>query len=83
MQAVEVHSGHEYYGITIRFTDQTALNFTFEPCAFTFPVYSGWTGGNEEILKKYKSVRSHIQRSEQHSPVTLQPASNGGLFCLT
>jgi len=62
VQAVEVFSDHEYHGITIRFTDQTALNFTFEPCVFTFPVYSDWTGGNETILEKYRSVRGHMQR---------------------
>ncbi len=62
VENVEVFSDHEYYGITIRFTDKTALNFTLETAVFTFPVYSDWTGGEEKILKKHKSVRSHIQR---------------------
>ena len=63
VQNIEVHSNHEFYGITIRFTDQTALNFTLETAVFTFPVYSDWTGGDEKILQKYKQVRSHVQRS--------------------
>ena len=62
VENIEVHSDHEYYGITIRFQDKTSLNFTLETCVFTFPVLSDWTNGNQKILKKYKSVRSRIQR---------------------
>lgn len=63
VENIEVHSDHEYYGITIRFTDKTALNFSFETAVFAFPRLSDWTDGNEKRLKKYKSVRSHIQRT--------------------
>jgi hypothetical protein len=62
VQGIEIHSDHEYYGITIKFTDQTSLTITLETAVFAFPVYSDWTGGNETILKRYKSIRSHIQR---------------------
>ena len=63
LETVEVFSDSEYYGITIRFTDQTSLNFTLETAVFAFPVLSNWKDGNEKRLKKYKSIRSHIQRS--------------------
>jgi len=62
VENIEVFSDHEYCGITIRFTDKTALTFTLETAVFVFPVYSDWTGGNDTVLKKYKSVRSKIQR---------------------
>ena len=62
VQAVEIHSDHEYYGLTIKFEDRTALNFTFETAVFAFPVLSDWETGDETILKKYKGVRSKIQR---------------------
>ncbi|PYP93005.1 MAG: hypothetical protein DMG65_02205 [Candidatus Angelobacter sp. Gp1-AA117] len=63
VENIEVFSDHEYYGITIRFTDKTALAFALETAVFAFPVLSDWADGNETILKKYKSIRSHIQRS--------------------
>ena len=62
IDGVEVSADHEYYGITIRFQDKTSLNFTLETAVFTFPVLSDWTSGDEEILHKYKAVRSRIQR---------------------
>ena len=62
VEAVELSADHEYYGITIRFQDKTSLNFTLETAVFSFPVLSDWTDGNQKILKKYKSVRSRIQR---------------------
>ena len=63
VQGVEIHSDHEYYGLTIKFIDRTALNFTFETAVFAFPTLSDWEDGDEKILKKYKGVRSKIQRS--------------------
>ncbi|PYP91614.1 MAG: hypothetical protein DMG65_07205 [Candidatus Angelobacter sp. Gp1-AA117] len=62
VETVELFSDHEYYAITLRFRDKTALNFALETAVFTFPVLSDWTDGNEKILKKYKSVRSNVQR---------------------
>ena len=62
VENIEVFSDEEYCGITIRFTDKTSLTFTLETAVFIFPVLSDWTGGNETILKRYKSARSHIQR---------------------
>ena len=59
---VEIFSDSEYYAIAIRFQDKTALAFTLETAVFTFPVLSDWTSGDEEILQKYKAVRSRIQR---------------------
>jgi len=63
VEGVELFSDHEYYGITIRFQDKTALQFPFEIAVFAFSSLSDWKSGNERILKKYKSVRSNIQRS--------------------
>ena len=63
LDSIEVFSDHEYYAITVRFQDKTALNFAMETAVFTFPVLSDWTGGNEKILKQYKSVRSNIKRA--------------------
>lgn len=62
VQNIELFSDAEYCGITIRFTDQTALDFTLETAVFVFPTLSDRTGGNEEILKEYKSMRSHVDR---------------------
>ena len=60
---IELFSDHEYYGITVKFVDRTSLTFTLETAVFTFPTFSDWQDGNETILKKYKGVRSKIQRS--------------------
>lgn len=62
VQNIELRSDHAYYGITIKFTDQTALNFTFESAVFAFPTYSDWTDSDETILKKYELIRSHVGR---------------------
>ena len=62
VQSIELFSDKEYCGITIRFIDQTALDFTLETAVFVFPSYSDRTGGNETILKEYEPVRSYIQR---------------------
>jgi len=62
VEAVELFSDHEYYAISIRFQDKTALQFPLETAVFAFPSLSNWKSGNEKILKKYKSVRSNIQR---------------------
>ena len=63
LDSIEVFSDHEYYAITVRFQDKTVLNFALETAVLTFPVLSDWTGGNEKILKQYKSVRSNIKRT--------------------
>ena len=63
VEAVEVFSHNEFYAITIRFQDKTALQLPLETAVFVFPTFSDWANGNEKILKEYKSVRSHIQRS--------------------
>ena len=63
VEAVEVFSDREYYAISIRFQDKTALQFPLETAVFAFPSLSDWKDGNETILKEYKSVRSNIQRS--------------------
>jgi len=62
VENIEVFSNSEYYAITIRFQDRTALNIALETAVFAFPVLSDWTDGEQKILKEYKSVRSHIQR---------------------
>ena len=62
VEAVEVFSHNEYYAISIRFQDKTALQFPLETAVFAFPSLSDWKDGNEKILKEYKSVRSRVQR---------------------
>ncbi|PYP91846.1 MAG: hypothetical protein DMG65_05965 [Candidatus Angelobacter sp. Gp1-AA117] len=62
VEAVELFSDHEYYAITVRFQDKTALHFALETAVFSFPTLSNWKSGNDRILKKYKSVGSNIQR---------------------
>ena len=63
VEKVEVFSHHEYYAITIRFQDKTALQLPLETAVFAFPTLSDWADGNETILKEYKSVGSNIPRS--------------------
>jgi len=62
VQNIELFSDAEYCGIQIRFTDQTAIDFTLETAVFVFPSYSDRTGGNETVLKEYPSMRSHVDR---------------------
>jgi len=63
IDGVELSADHEYYGITIRFQDNTTLSFTVEPSAVVFPVLANWQNGEEKTLKKYKSVRSKVHRT--------------------
>ena len=60
---VELFSDSESFAITLKFEDRTSLHFTMEPAVFAFPTLSDWKDGNETVLKKYKGVRSEIQRS--------------------
>ena len=59
---IELFSDAEYCGIHIRFTDKTAIDFTFETAVFVFPTLSDRTGGNETVLKEYPPMRSHVDR---------------------
>jgi len=52
----------DYYGITIRFQDRTALTFKIEPCVFAFPVYSDFASGEEKPLTRYQPIRSTFRR---------------------
>jgi hypothetical protein len=63
VEIVELSVEPDYYGITIRFRDKTALTFVIEPCVFTFPIYSDWTGGEEKPLTRYQPIRSEIPRA--------------------
>ena len=63
IESVELSSAADYYEITLRFEDKTALTFIIEPCVITFPVLADWTGGEEKTLKKYKAVRSKVSRT--------------------
>ncbi len=65
VQSIELFSDSEYCGIQIRFTDQTAIDFTLETAVYVFPTLSDRTGGDETILKEYEPMRSHIQRTEE------------------
>ena len=60
VEIVELGVESGYYGITIRFSDKTALTFTIEPSVAAFPVYADWTGGEEKIIKEYQPVRSEV-----------------------
>ncbi|PYP90118.1 MAG: hypothetical protein DMG65_12220 [Candidatus Angelobacter sp. Gp1-AA117] len=62
IDAVELSSDDEFYGITLRFQDKTTLTFTIEPCVISFPVLAHWANGEEKRLKLYKPVRSNVQR---------------------
>lgn len=53
----------DYYGITIRFQDKTALTFAIEPCVFTFPVFEDWTDREAKIIKEYDPIQSSIGRA--------------------
>ena len=63
IESVELSSTSDYYEITIRFQDYTALTFIIEPCLITFPVLADWANGEEKTLKKYKAVRSKVPRT--------------------
>jgi hypothetical protein len=61
VEMVEISAGSDYYGVIIRFQDNTSLSFAIEPSVTTVatvPVYSQWTDGNEKVLKEYEPVRS-------------------------
>ncbi|HLJ85724.1 MAG TPA: hypothetical protein VKZ53_02820 [Candidatus Angelobacter sp.] len=63
VDTVELSAQTDYYGITIRFQDKTALTFVVEPYVVAFPIYSDWTGGEEKLLKRYGLVRSEVPRA--------------------
>jgi hypothetical protein len=60
VEIVELTVEPDYYGITIRFQDKTALSFVLETCVFAFPVYEDWTSGEAKPLKQYRPIRSEI-----------------------
>ena len=64
VDSVEFSAESDYYALTIRFQDKTVLNFSIEPCVFTFPVYSQFTDeGEENIVKKYEPIRSKLLKT--------------------
>jgi hypothetical protein len=60
VETVQLSAEAGYYGISVCFTDKTALAFTIEPRAITFPIYADWTGGEEKIIKEYPPVSSEV-----------------------
>lgn len=62
VELVELSAEPDYYGISIRFQDRTALTFAIEPCVVAFPVFSDWTSGEEHQLKRYQPILSKIPR---------------------
>jgi hypothetical protein len=60
IDTVELSVENDYYGISIRFQDKTALTFTIESGLVTFPEYADWTDGEEKTLKRYEPVRSKV-----------------------
>lgn len=58
VEMVEVIAESDYYGISVRFQDNTVLTFNLDACvASVTPVYSQWTAGDETIIKQHKPVR--------------------------
>lgn len=62
VEIVELSAEPNYFGITIRFQDRTTLTFTIEPCVIAIPVYSDWTDGEENQLKRYQPILNKISR---------------------
>jgi len=60
VEIVELVVENDYYGISIRFQDKTALTFSIEPCVVAFPRYADWTDEEEKLLKRYQPIRSEI-----------------------
>ena len=60
VEKVELVVESDYYGISIRFQDKTALSFTIEPSVTASPVYADWTNGEEKSLKEYTPIRSKV-----------------------
>ena len=56
--SVEVLSDTEGFGVTIRFSDETTLDFTIESYLAVFPVHSQWKQGEETVLKRWKPIQS-------------------------
>jgi len=58
IESIELTAEPGYYGIDVNFTDNTAMVFSIEPFAVTFPSLGDWTAGERKILKEWKSIRS-------------------------
>ena len=54
---VEFDIEPDFYGVTIRFQDKTALTFSMESSVLTFPVWEDWTEGERKIIKEYQPIR--------------------------
>ena len=63
VNSIEVSSDDEYFGVTISFQDRTALTLTVESCVALFPVLADWANGEEKPVKRYKTIRSKIERT--------------------
>ena len=59
---VELSAETGFYAITIRFQDSTTLTFSIEPCVVAFPVFSAWTDGEENQLKRYQPILGKISK---------------------
>lgn len=64
VERVELTVESDFYSITIRFQDKTALSFVIEPCVVASPVYEDWTGGEGKTLKEYSPIRSRVSEDE-------------------
>lgn len=58
VSSVEVLSDTEGFGVSIRFNDETSLDFTIESYLAVFPVHSQWEQGEEKILKRWNPIQS-------------------------
>lgn len=63
VNSVEVFAETEGFGITIRFHDETTLNFSIEPCLVVFPAYAQWEKGEETVVKRWQPITSAIHDS--------------------
>lgn len=57
---VELTVESDFYSITVRFEDKTALSFVIDPCVVALPIYEDWTSGEGKTLREYAPVRSRL-----------------------
>ena len=63
VDTVELSAEPDYYAVSIRFQDRTALTFAIEPCVIAFPVYEDWASVEAQVLRQYQPVISKTSRT--------------------
>ena len=62
LEGVEFSNSTDYYGIHLRFEDQTDLTFQVEPGFTLFTLYSDWKTRDGRRLKEWPPIRSRISQ---------------------